>query len=87
METEPKSQILSQNSVLAKRRRRVGVYSADIILFKKKYDLINGFTADFREGRRDERYARRIGLIEFVTGIVLVLIGVSLLLLTANGWM
>lgn len=58
-----------------------------LILFKKKYDLINGFTADFREGRRDERYARCIGLIEFVTGIVLVLIGVSLLLLTANGWM
>lgn len=60
---------------------------AEFILYKKKYDLINGFTADFREGRRDEWYARRIGLIEFVTGIVLVLIGVSLLLLTANGWM
>ena len=58
-----------------------------LIYFKKKYDLINGFAAYFREGRRDERYARRVGLTEFVTGIALVLIGVSLLLLTANGWM
>ena len=49
------------------------------IFFKKKYHLINGFTADFQAGRKDERYARRIGLIEFILGIVLLVFGVILL--------
>ena len=51
-----------------------------LIFFKKKYSLINGFDAAFREGRKTERYARRVGLIEFVLGIVLLIASVFLLL-------
>ena len=49
------------------------------IRFRGKYRLINGFEADHRSGRRDESYARKVGLIEFVTGLVL--LGAALLLL------
>ena len=42
-----------------------------LIFFKKKYSLINGFDAAFREGRKTERYARRVGLVELVLGTVL----------------
>lgn len=47
-----------------------------LIFFKKKYSLINGFEAAFREGRKTERYARRVGLIEFVLGTVLLVASV-----------
>ena len=47
-----------------------------LIFFKKKYSLINGFDAAFREGRKTERYARRVGLIEFVLGTVLLVVSV-----------
>ena len=47
-----------------------------LIFFKKKYSLINGFDAAFREGRKTERYARRVGLIEFVLGTVLLVASV-----------
>ena len=46
------------------------------IFFKKKYSLINGFDAAFREGRKTERYARRVGMIEFVLGTVLLVASV-----------
>ena len=41
------------------------------IYFKKKYNLINGFEADFKGGRKKEEYAKKVGMIEFVVGIVL----------------
>ena len=41
------------------------------IYFQRKYNLINGFNTDYQEGRKDERYARQVGLIEFVIGITL----------------
>ena len=41
------------------------------IYFKKKYNLINGFEADFKAGRKKEEYAEKVGMIEFVVGIVL----------------
>ena len=47
-----------------------------LIFFKKKYSLINGFEAALREGRKTERYARRVGLTEFVLGIVLLIASV-----------
>lgn len=50
-----------------------------LIFFKKKYSLINGFEAAFREGRKTERYARRVGMIEFVLGTVLLVASVILL--------
>ena len=51
-----------------------------IILFWKKYSLINGFDAAFREGRKTERYARRVGAVELILGIVLLLTSVILIL-------
>ena len=47
-----------------------------LVFFKKKYSLINGFEAALREGRKTERYARRVGLTEFVLGIVLLIASV-----------
>lgn len=49
------------------------------IYFKGKYNLINGFEADFKEGRKSELYAKRVGLIEFVIGIVFLLAGIILI--------
>ena len=50
------------------------------IYFKKKYNLINGFEADFKDGRKNEEYAKRVGLVEFVAGIALLIAGVALIL-------
>ena len=50
------------------------------IYFKKKYNLINGFEADFQAGRKKEEYAKKVGKIEFVVGIVLLITGVVLIL-------
>ena len=49
------------------------------IFFKGKYDLINGFAEDLKAGRRTEKYARRVGLVEFIIGIV-GLVGSALLI-------
>ena len=46
------------------------------IYFRKKYNLINGFKADYEAGRKDERYAKRVGLIEFIIGVVLLVSGI-----------
>ena len=50
------------------------------IFFKKKYSLINGFDNDFKAGRKTENYAKRVGLIEFVLGIVILVIAVVLII-------
>ena len=52
------------------------------IFFQRRYDLINGFEADFKAGRRDEKYARRVGLIELVLGVILLTAGVLLIIVT-----
>lgn len=44
------------------------------IRFRGKYDLINGFEADFKQGRKTEVYAKKIGTIEFVIGVSLLVI-------------
>ena len=49
------------------------------ICFQKKYNLINGFSEDYKTGRTDEKYAKRVGLIELMLGIVLLTIGVILI--------
>lgn len=51
------------------------------IYFKKKYFLINGFQKDFRFGRKTERYARIVGLVEWIFGIACLLAGIVLILL------
>ena len=50
------------------------------IYFKKKYNLINGFEADFKDCRKNEEYAKRVGLVEFVVGNALLVAGIALIL-------
>lgn len=50
------------------------------IRFRKKFHLINGFEADFEAGRKDEAYAKRVGMTEFVLGLALLAVGLALLL-------
>ena len=51
------------------------------IFFRKKYSLINGFDAAFKEGRKTERYARRVGAVELILGILLLIASVILVFL------
>lgn len=50
------------------------------IYFKSKYNLINGFEADFKTGRKNEDYAKRVGMVEFVVGIAILIAGVALII-------
>ena len=50
------------------------------IYFKKKNNLINGFEADFKAGRKNEEYAKRVGMVEFAVGIALLIAGAALIL-------
>ena len=51
-----------------------------LIRFRKKYHLINSFKEDYEAGRKTERYAERVGLIELILGIALLAVGVILIL-------
>lgn len=51
------------------------------IFFKNKYYLINGFESDLRSGRKSEAYAKRVGLVEFILGIVILTVAVILIAL------
>ena len=46
------------------------------IYFQKKYNLINGFEEDYKAGRKTELYAKRVGLVELIIGIILTLFGI-----------
>lgn len=50
------------------------------IYFKKCYNLINGFESDYRAGRKDESYAKKVGMIEFILGIIFLVLGVALII-------
>ena len=50
------------------------------IYFRKKYNLINGFEADFKAGRKNEDYAKRVGMVEFVIGISILIAGIILII-------
>ena len=50
------------------------------IYFRKKYNLINGFEADFKAGRKNENYAKRVGMVEFVIGIAILIAGLILII-------
>ena len=49
-----------------------------LIYFKKKYNLINGFEADVKAGRKNEAYAKCVGFIELVTGSMLLIAAILL---------
>ena len=48
------------------------------IRFRGKYNLINGFEADFKQGRKTVAYAKRVGTIECIVGVTLLIFGVFL---------
>lgn len=50
------------------------------IFFRKKYFLINGFEADYQAGRKTEDYAKRVGLVELVLGVAVLIAAVILLI-------
>jgi hypothetical protein len=50
------------------------------IYFRKMYNLINGFEADFKAGRKNEDYAKRVGMVEFVIGIAFLIAGLILII-------
>lgn len=50
------------------------------IFFKKKYSLINGFDEAFKDGRKTEDYAKRVGLVEFTVGIAVLIVSVILII-------
>ena len=50
------------------------------IYFKKKYNLINGFETAFKTKRKNELYAKRVGMIEFVIGIAFLIAGILLII-------
>lgn len=50
-----------------------------LIFFRGKYNLINGFEADYKAGIKDKNYAKRVGLIEFVVGIAVLVAAVALI--------
>ena len=47
--------------------------------FKKKYNLINDYEANRKAGKKTESYARKIGLIELLLGIALLMVGLYLI--------
>lgn len=52
-----------------------------LIYFKGKHNLINGYEEERRAGLKDEHYARRVGLTEFIIGIALLAIGTILVII------
>ena len=50
-----------------------------LIYFKKKYNLINDYEANRKAGKKTESDARKVGLIELLLGIALLMIGLYLI--------
>ncbi len=46
------------------------------IWFKRKYNLINNFKDDNKSGKSYDSFAKRVGIIEFIGGIVCFILGV-----------
>ena len=51
------------------------------IYFQKKYNLTNGFEEDYKAGRKTELYAKRVGLVELIIGIILTLFGIYVIII------
>ena len=50
-----------------------------LMYFKKKYNLINDYEANRKAGKKTESYARKVGLIELLLGIALLMVGLYLI--------
>lgn len=46
------------------------------IWFKGKYDLINNFEKDKKRGKKNESFAKRVGIIEFAGGVACFILGI-----------
>ena len=57
-----------------------------LIYFKKKYNLINDYEANRKAGKKTESYARKVGLIELLLGIALLMIGLYLIVAMRSTW-
>lgn len=51
------------------------------IYFQKKLNLINGFEEAYKAGRKTKRYAERVGLVEFIIGIILTIVGICVIII------
>lgn len=51
-----------------------------LIYFKKKYSLINGVEAAHRAGKKTERYAKTVGLVELILGVAFTLAAALLII-------
>ena len=58
-----------------------------LIYFKKKYNPINDYEANRKAGKKTESYARKVGLIELLLGIALLMIGLYLIVAMRSTWM
>lgn len=52
-----------------------------LIYFKEKYNLINDFESNFKSGRKTESYAKKLGLVELIIGIIFILIGLVVVII------
>lgn len=48
------------------------------IYFRKKYNFINNFKKDYKNGLKNEKYAKKVGLIELILGISLFILFLNL---------
>ena len=58
-----------------------------LIYFKKKYNLINDYEANRKAGKKTESYARKVGLIELLLGIALLMVGLYLIVAMRSTWL
>ena len=54
----------------------VSIIFGYLIYFKKHYNLINGFEEAYKAGRKTKSYAKRVGFIELIIGVALILFGI-----------
>lgn len=52
-----------------------------LIYFKEQYNLINDFEEAYKAGRKTNKYAKRVGLVELIMGIILILFGISMIII------
>lgn len=53
-----------------------------LIYFRKKYSLVNSFNLDVVYKRKDSSYAKKLGLIEFVLGLGLIVLAIILTIIS-----
>lgn len=59
----------------------VSIIFGYLIYFKKHYNLINGFEEAYKAGRKTKLYAKRVGLIELIIGIILTIFEISVIII------